>query len=238
MAKDQVGDVSPRDVPGRRYRDDYDDEDGYERRIHAPGGSNIVTVVVPGLEGGKRGRKRDKENPGIPEVPAALPLTGNETLTIKQPVTGSPWWTRAFISILTLIRQFWPASWSWSGLNLKSDVGLTQLFAVPNRDMVYQLVYSIACKIAGAGSGTITLTINFVPLDGTSPNPITETCDLTTVGSGSTHTTPILLGAGTSVSFQAINAGAYDLGASYDLIVSAIPLCSDQNSNQADNLMI
>lgn len=237
MAQDQEFDPGTREVPGRRLRrrDEYDDE---YREIHAPGGSLVVQCPVTVVGGGGGGKKRRrKDGPDNPEIPATLPLTGNETLTIKQPIDQRPYWTRAYISILTLIRQFWPASWSWSGLNLKADTPITVLFTVPARDMVYQLVYSIACKVAGAGSGSVDLTINFVSLDGTA-SPITASSNLTTVGSGASVSTTVLLGAGTGVSFQAINAGAYDLGATYDLIVSAIPLCSDQGSNQADNLMI
>jgi hypothetical protein len=203
---------------------------------------------VPGSEGGKRGRKRNKDNPGIPEVPATLPLTGNETITIKQPINGSPWWTRAFISILTLIRQFWPASWSWSGLNLKADTPNTVLFSVPNRDMLYRLAYAIVTKSADGGASTGTLLINFTNLNSQESDaagslvsvtqPVSHTLDLATATpNGITGSLDVLLAAGSGVSFSFLGGGTYG-AAAYDLIVSAIPQCSDQGSNQADNLLI
>lgn len=222
---DQEFDVDRRAFPR-------DDDDG-ERRIHAPGGSVVVTAMMGG-GGGDRDReeRRERDRP----VPATLPLDGSETVELHQAGGFRPWWRRVYISLLDFIRQFWPAAWTWSGLSLKADQPLTPLFTVPPRDMVYQLVYSIACKIADAGASMGTLSLFFTPLDGTT-NPETATCNLAISGNGSTHSVAVLLQGGSAVSFKFVGGGVYG-AATYDIIVSAIPLCSDNPVNRSDNLLL
>ena len=107
---------------------------------------------------------------------------------------------------------------------------------MPNRAMVGNIVYSIACITSDGGALTGTLTVTFTPLDGTS-DPVTQTCDLNTPGDGGTHSLPVMLAPGSTISFDFEGGGTYG-AASYNLIVSWIPACSDQFTNQADNLLI
>ena len=237
----QEFDVSPRDIPGRRDRDgDWDDDgDGYHHRIHAPGGGIAINspIVIPGRGGNgrRRGRDRGREELPVPP-PAPLPLDGSELLEMWDSVTGFPFLRRVTTPILDFIRNFWPPSYSWKSINAKADIPLTALFALGGQDQIFELVWSVVCKTQDAGAGTGLLTINFVPLDTATPSPITQTCNLAVVGDGATGTLPILLAAGSGVSFDFTGGGPYG-AASYDIIVSAIPKSSDQPGNAPNNLL-
>jgi hypothetical protein len=231
-------------VPSRRNvagdRREYDDD--YRREYRGEGGHGPIVTVAFGNGGGRdRGGRdcgngrNDGERDEFP-APATTPLTGHELLDLRQQTGATPWWTKVYTSLINLFQSFFPQAYSWSGLNLKADTQNTPLFTTPTKGaMVWNLVYSCTCVSQDAGASNLTVEVLFTSADGTS-SPISHTLVLTTANVGHSLATQVMLQPNTGVSFQATGGGTYG-AAQYNLIVSAIPLCSDLPTNSPSNYM-
>ena len=223
----------------RRFRAFLEYERGGRDSIHAPGGSTIVApmICLPGNQGWGGPDRPPWDRPRDEIIQPAPPLTGNENFILQIASTFFPGFVKGTVTILDLIRQFWPASYSWKALNGKVDVPLTPLFTVPSVDMLYLMAITACTKTTDAGANSsCTYSMTFSSADGKA-SPVTGTYNLTALASAQTQNFPVVLKAGTGVTFQSGAGGTYG-NASYDFIISAIPLSSDQMNNNAQNLLL